>query len=147
MPNFMRMFLGIVLGFLCFDLNAQEAENAVVDNDLGNVRYVINQQITAFQNEDSELAFSFASPMIRAQFGSPQNFMRTVKQHYNSIYSTKSFIFGGYVAQDGHVMQEIEFISATDNSIHLAVYKLIKFKKYGWRITGVELVAKPEKAI
>jgi hypothetical protein len=147
MPNFMRLFLGTVLGLLCFDLHAQGVEETVVENDLGDVRHVVSQQIAAFQNEDSELAFSFASPVIRTQFGSPQNFMRTVKTHYSSIYSTRSFTFGRHVAQDGHVMQEIEFVSAADNSIHLAVYKLIKFKKYGWRITGVELVPKPEKNI
>ena len=144
----MRAFFLLFVCFLVLPPQSHaDTYSAEPDEELAKVRFIISQQIAAFQNEDGELAFSFASPMIRSQFGSPQNFMMTVKNHYGSIYATQSFKFGKHVAFDGHMMQEVEFVGADDGGVDVAIYRLIKFKKLGWRITGVELIKKPESEI
>ena len=125
--------------------SAAKAENS--DEALATIRDLISQQVAAFQNRDAEAAFALASPMVRSKFGSPQNFMMTVKTHFDYLYSTKSFSFGKHVEDDGFAFQEVEFVSAGDGSIHMILFKLIRFKDLGWRITAIQPVPIPDSKI
>lgn len=50
------------------------------------IQAVIESQIKALQVDDFDLAFSFASPNIKALFGTPETFGRMVKDGYPMVY-------------------------------------------------------------
>jgi hypothetical protein len=52
----------------------------------GEIRGVISDQITAFQANDFETAFGFASATIKRLFGTPENFGRMVREGYPMVY-------------------------------------------------------------
>jgi hypothetical protein len=63
------------------------------DRDQVAIRSVIEQQIQAFQRDDANAAFSFASPGIRAKFKTSNNFLQMVQMTYPSVYRPRSVMF------------------------------------------------------
>ncbi len=57
------------------------------------VRKVIGGQLKAFAADNAELAFSFASPSIKAQFVDADNFMAMVRRGYPMILRHASVSF------------------------------------------------------
>ena len=48
-------------------------------------RQVISDQIAAFQQDDFETAFTYASPMIKGIFGTPERFGQMVREGYPMV--------------------------------------------------------------
>ncbi len=46
---------------------------------------VIERQLAAFERDDADGAFAFASPGIRRRFGTPETFMDMVRRHYPPV--------------------------------------------------------------
>jgi hypothetical protein len=65
-------------------------DGSVGGADQAAIRQVIQNQIAAFRRDDGAAAFSYASPSIRAQFGSPENFMHIVRNAYQPVYRPSS---------------------------------------------------------
>ena len=56
------------------------SENAVA------AKAAVQGQLLAFANDDAELAFSFAAPVIQSFFKTPQNFIAMVIKSYPVVY-------------------------------------------------------------
>jgi hypothetical protein len=113
------------------------------------IRTVIESQIAAFRADDAPLAFSYAAPDIRAMFGSPDNFMRMVRQGYPVVYRPVSVLFRPPVDDAGEFIQAVE-LSDRDGVVWLALYRMQKTKEGSdagqWRIAGVVLTGTRERA-
>ena len=57
------------------------------------IRSVIEAQLAAFQADDGETAFGFASPTIQEMFGNPTNFLAMVKAGYMPVYRPREVRF------------------------------------------------------
>ena len=99
---------------------------------------VITDQISAFQAQDHERAFSHAAPRIRDIFKTTENFIRMVKGGYSPLYDPDSYLFGRNTELYGEVYQEV---IATDKKGKQwqAVYTLKKQPDGSWKITGVKM--------
>jgi hypothetical protein len=122
--------------------SARAEEPAALDRQAA--QRVIESQIQAFLREDGAEAFSYAAPIIREKFGTPENFMRMVKTGYRPVYDPQSYEFGESRLQGGEILQEVILV-APDGRAKLAVYKLERMSDGTWKINAVYLKDLPEQ--
>jgi ketosteroid isomerase-like protein len=133
------MFLrSICLAFCLFVPAAYSQERHLSDQDWQQIRSVIAQQLAAFQRDDAETAFSFASPNIRKLFQTPANFIAMVKSEYQAVYRPRSVTFMGPAVIAGQVQQPVQLLGP-DNAAMVAIYSMEQQEDGTWKIDGCEL--------
>lgn len=106
----------------------------VTSTDRQAIRAVIEHQLIAFQHDDAEKAFSFASDDIQAKFVTAANFLQMVKLAYPAVYRPRAVLFEVLTA-DQAPMQEV-FLLAPDGTLVKAIYLMHKQPPGIWRIDG-----------
>jgi hypothetical protein len=102
------------------------------------IKQVIGDQVHALKAGDGAKAFSYASPGIREQFETPDNFLAMVRAAYGALISARYTEFlDGAVIED-RVIQPLRLI-APDNSVLVALYTMEKQKDGRWKIAGCVL--------
>ncbi len=102
------------------------------------IRRTIDDQRKALKSGDARKAFSFASPGIRAQFGTPETFLAMVRNGYAALIAARYVEFLEGAVIDGAVIQPLRLV-APDNSVLVALYTMEKQKDGRWRIAGCVL--------
>ena len=102
------------------------------------IKKVIGDQRAALKAGDAAKAFAQASPGIRAQFGTPENFIEMVRAAYDALIAARytEFLEGAVI--EGSVIQPLRLI-APDNSVQVALYTMEKQKDGRWKIAGCVL--------
>jgi Domain of unknown function (DUF4864) len=102
------------------------------------IKQVIGDQNRALRAGDAVKAFSYASPGIREQFGTPEHFLDMVRAAYGALIAARysEFLEGAVV--DGAVIQPLRLIAA-DNTVQVALYTMERQKDGRWRIAGCVL--------
>ena len=103
------------------------------------IQDTINQQLTAFQKDDAETAFSFASPEIQAQFQSADQFMNMVKAEYVPVYRPQSVTFDSLEIINGRPVQAVILMGPAGEWV-TAYYQMERQSDATWRIAGCFLV-------
>lgn len=129
------LMFGLLFGPL-FGSIGQARAQAV---DSGAIQQVISQQIAAFQADDGERAFSYASDMIRGLFGNHTRFMQMVRGGYQAVYRPRSVQFLSLTERDGKPVQPVALVGP-DGRAYEARYEMIWQAGDGWRINGVWFV-------
>jgi len=133
--------LALILFTLCLGLSARA--ESLSESDAGAIRGVIGQQLQAFQVDDGNLAFSFASPVIQEKFGDPGTFMEMVRGAYDPVYRPTEVEFQAIELQ-GHVpVQQVLFVDRAGKA-WLAHYSMTRMADGSWRISGVWLEQLPD---
>lgn len=112
--------------------------------DWNSIREVIQAQIDAFRQDKGELAFSYATPGIREQFKTAENFMRMVKTGYPAVYRPTTVAFVDTAVEEGIPIQMVQF-SDSAGAVWIGVYTMQRQPDKSWKVNGCELV--PGKAI
>jgi hypothetical protein len=111
------------------------AAPVVKDKDWTAIRKVIGDQLTALKSGDAVKAMTYAAPGIRAQFGTPDNFMRMVRDGYPALLQARRSAFlQGAVIEDA-VVQPLRLI-LPDETVVVALYQMQKQPDGRWRIAG-----------
>ena len=118
-------------------LNAFAAE-PLEPGDRAAVRLVIEKQLAAFENDDAERAFSFASPKIQDMFITARNFMDMVRISYPVVYRPASLSFQVPYVEGDEVWQVVEMRDAQGMD-WTAIYTLLRQADGVWRINGCVL--------
>ncbi len=126
-----RLFVALLALFLAGASVAQENSEAPIQG-------VIRSQIDAFLADDFDTAFSFASPMIRGIFQTPDNFGRMVREGYPMVWRPSDVAFGELREEDGKLFQRVEVTDGAGQSYALD-YEMIETGE-GWQINGVFLL-------
>jgi hypothetical protein len=105
---------------------------------LSEIPQVIEDQISSFRAGDEARAFSHASAGIQAQFGSPQDFMAMVRQHYAPLVSPQHVAFDEPFAVSDLRAHQIVWLIDESGQSWRAVYSLVGVDGR-WRIEGVAL--------
>jgi hypothetical protein len=102
------------------------------------IKKVIGEQRAALVVGDAARAFTHAAPGIRAQFGSPENFLAMVQTAYVPLVTARyaEFLEGAVI--DGNVIQPLRLV-APDNTVQVALYTMEKQKDGRWKISGCVL--------
>ncbi len=111
----------------------------VTETDRTAIRFVIERQLQAFQNDDATTAFSFASPGIQIQFETPENFMRVVKTAYPAVYRPRSVLFEDLTNMRGVLTQPVLLLDSEGVPM-TALYLMENQPDRTWRINGCYLV-------
>lgn len=111
----------------------------ITPNDRTTIKSIISEQLQAFQQEDGDRAFSFASPTIQRQFQTPERFMQMVRTAYPSVYRPRSVMFEDLAIADGQWVQPV-LLMDSDGNVVRALYLMKRRPTHGWRIEGCLLV-------
>lgn len=116
---------------LCLPVRADDA-----------ARQVISDQIAAFQQDDFETAFTYASPMIKGIFGTPQRFGQMVRDGYPMVWRPSDVEFLE-AEQIGKSLVQDVLIRDAEGVLYEVEYEMIQGED-GWKINGVRVKRAPE---
>jgi hypothetical protein len=125
--------------FLCVSLPLLSLSGAHAQEPVDTAQAIIQNQITAFLNDDAKTAYSFASPTIRGKFPNETAFFDMVKKGYAPVYRPGNFAFGRSKVEGDMVVQEV-LISGPDGKDWTALYQLLKQPDGSYKINGVHMV-------
>ena len=134
-----------ILSFTLFIISGLSKADDYLENDLTKTQDIIESQIKAFQNKNAELAYSFASPIIKLRFNNPQEFMSMVKSFYEPVYNPKQYYFIDSKYFEGSIYHQLQIISQSNTS-YLATYSLIKDENE-WKISGCSVLPMMQESI
>ena len=129
----MRRFL-MMIGLLAGLSGPAAAQNAAIES-------VIDNQIDAFLADDFARAFSFASPVIRDLFRTPENFGVMVRKGYPMVWRPADVRYLELREIGGSLWQTVQVTDA-DGNVHLLDYQMIPGED-GWKINAVQLLQAP----
>lgn len=98
----------------------------------------IQSQIAAFQRDDFEQAFTYASRTIQGLFRSPDAFGVMVQRGYPMVHRPAQVQFLGLRQERGLDVQRVQVTDAAGR-VHLLDYFMLEGQE-GWKINGVELL-------
>lgn len=102
------------------------------------IQSTILDQIDAFKADDFARAFTFASPVIKGIFGTPDNFGMMVRNGYPMVYRPSEVRMLERRQVAGQTVQRV-LITDADGRSHVLDYQMIETAE-GWQINGVTLV-------
>lgn len=110
----------------------------IPDRDAQAIRAVVSEQLDAFARDDATRAFSYATPEIRAQFGTADAFMTMVRTSYPAVYRPRSVQFEKPSNIGGEIIQPVRLTDA-EGRAWLALYPMQRDRNGTWRINGCQL--------
>ena len=115
------------------------------EKEFDETQFIIESQIQAFLDENAELAYSYAAPLIKMKFNNPLEFMSMVKNYYEPVYNPKQFYFIDAKYFEGAIYHQLQVISQQDESF-LATYSLIQ-DGGKWKISGCAVYPMQKQSI
>ena len=104
---------------------------------------IITAQISAFRADDGPTAYSYAAPVVRNIFPTPEIFMSMVKRGYSPVYRPQSFNFTEALIDPlGRPAQKM-LVVGPDGKTYEALYSMEKQPDGTWRISGCTLLEIP----
>ncbi len=136
LPVFARFFgvfilLAVVLAGPALSGPEHELRRAVID--------VIKNQMAAFQRDDGETAFSYASPGVQSQFVTAEAYLARFAATYKPVYRPKSVIFLNLAFSRGRLVQRV-LLQGPDSRAVVALFPMVQLADGSWRIDGCVLV-------
>ncbi|ASM70952.1 MULTISPECIES: DUF4864 domain-containing protein [Roseobacteraceae] len=125
----LRFFLSALIA-VTLSLSAQAQEAGIEDT--------ISRQIQAFQADDFDQAFGFASPSLQSMFRTPDNFRRMVTQGYPMVWRPAQVDYLEQRTEDGTIWQKV-MITDQKGGVHVLDYRMLQTQE-GWKINGVALL-------
>jgi len=101
------------------------------------IKAVINDQLTAFQNDDFEGAFTHASPFIKQIFKNSNRFGQMVVSGYPMVHRPSTVTFKQIEERSGTYYQYV-FFEDQRGAGFIAEYAMIE-TEIGWKINGVSI--------
>ncbi len=104
-------------------------------SDMVAIRTVIQGQLKAFQDDDANQAFAYASPAIQSIFKNPDTFLSMVRTGYRPVYRPREVEFRDLVPVEGRWTQRV-LVVGPDGVPVVAQYVMEKQPDGTWRIDG-----------
>lgn len=132
----------VMLSLLCLASLMAALQAPPARADTGGIeemtRSVIEGQLEAFKNDDSEKAFSFATRNIQVMFQEAARFMEMVKTDYNVVYRPSAVKFLKFAASEEQAMHTVQMVDQ-NNTLWNVYYRLQNTGKEGWKISSCEI--------
>ena len=109
------------------------------------IEAVIGGQLEAFEAQDIDRAFSYASPTIKGMFGSPEVFGLMVRRGYPMVWMPGEVTYLELAEIGGALWQRIEIIDQAGQRHYLG-YRMVPGES-GWKIGGVQILDAPDIAV
>ena len=108
-------------------------------DDVAMIQEAIRGQLHALSEDDADSAFELTSPSIRSQMGSPENFLRLIKEEYGPIYRHLVVIFSAPQALGDAIIQIVR-LTDRESRVWLAIYNMQRDMTGNWKIDGCQLL-------
>ncbi len=128
------IFVTVLVLLFAGAVSAQDEKLSVSD--------VISAQIDAFQVDDFESAFEYATPVIRRIFGNHERFGQMVRNGFPMVWRTSDVRYLETREAGGRLYQKV-LVTDADGVFHALEYEMIETEN-GWQINGVQLLAAPD---
>jgi hypothetical protein len=130
---------GLVLALATPWWHTAQAIDDITTADAIAIHEVVQTQLEALSNDDAASAFELTTPEKRLLIGSPDNFMRLIKEEYNPIYRYQRVMFSRPEVIDGDAVQ---LVRVTDgySRVWLAIFWLQQGEDSSWKIDGCQLL-------
>lgn len=129
----------VLLAFMSVAAFAQ----SISETEKTEFQRIIAAQISAFRADDGPTAYSFAAPVVRNIFPTPEIFMSMVKQGYPQVYRPQAFSFAEALIDPlGRPAQKMRVVGP-DGKTYEALYSMEKQPDGTWRISGCTLLEIP----
>jgi hypothetical protein len=136
----LRSVLAVVL--LAF-ISVASVAQSISETEKSEFQRIITAQISAFRADDGPTAYSFAAPVVRNIFPTPEIFMSMVKRGYPQVYRPQSFNFTeALIDPMGRPAQKM-LVVGPDGKTYEALYSMEKQPDGTWRISGCTLLEIP----
>ena len=112
---------------------------AITVDEENEIKSIVNQQLEAFQNDDFEGAYSFASPTIKRMFSSPEVFRKMVIGGYQAVYRPQSIKMGSVEIIKGVTTLKVYLVDPNGEFV-TANYLMEKQENGEWLISGCILI-------
>ena len=103
------------------------------------IEKVIRDQLDAFGRDDAGRAFAHASPDIQRMFGTPDNFIRMVRDNYKPVYRAGSVRFIRLESIDRQWVQSVQ-LADEEGHVWRALFTMKKQADKSWKVGGCQLV-------
>ncbi|MEQ8293114.1 MAG: DUF4864 domain-containing protein [Roseovarius sp.] len=124
----MRHILAAILMSLALALPAKANED---------IEKVISNQIDAFLADDFETAFTYASPMIKDIFGTPEKFGQMVRQGYPMVWRPSEVNFLSIDRRGKELWQNV-MVRDAEGALYILEYQMVPGGT-GWLINAVRV--------
>ena len=124
----MRHMISAILVTLALALPAKANED---------IEKVISNQIDAFLADDFETAFTYASPMIKGIFGTPERFGQMVRQGYPMVWRPSEVNFLSIDRRGKELWQNV-MVRDAEGALYILEYQMIP-GEMGWLINAVRV--------
>ena len=108
---------------------------AITTDEENEIKFIVNQQLEAFQDDDFEKAYSFASPTIKKMFSSPEVFRKMVIGGYQAVYRPQSIKIGSVEIIKGVTTLKVYLVDPNGEFV-TANYLMEKQENGEWLIAG-----------
>ena len=133
------VFAVVLLAFMSVAAFAQ----SISETEKTEFQRIITAQISAFRADDGPTAYSFAAPVVRNIFPTPEIFMSMVKRGYPQVYRPQSFNFTeALIDPMGRPAQKM-LVVGPDGKTYEALYSMEKQPDGTWQISGCTLLEIP----
>ena len=140
---YLKKFILIIITFL--SISGLAKSETSFEKEFTETQLIIESQIQAFLDENAELAYSYAAPLIKMKFTNPIEFMSMVKNYYEPVYNPKQFYFLDAKYYEGAIYHQLQVISQKNESF-LATYSLIQDEGQ-WKISGCAVYPMQKQSI
>ena len=120
----------LILSFLI-----QNGAYAITVSDEEEIISVVSAQLQAFQDDDFEKAYSYASPTIKTIFSDYKKFRDMVVGQYQAVYRPKSINIGSVSTEGGVPFLEVYLVDP-DGTFVTAIYSMQQQENGSWLING-----------
>jgi hypothetical protein len=103
------------------------------------IHSAVQSQLDALAQDDAASAFELTSPAKRMQIGTPDNFLRIIKEQYNPIYRNLGVIFSVPEIVDGEAIQVVRVTDGVSR-VWVAIFWMQQEEDSSWKIDGCQLV-------
>lgn len=135
-----RSILAVVLWSL---ISVTALAQSISATEKSEFQRIITAQISAFRADDGPTAYSFAAPVVRNIFPTPEIFMSMVKRGYPQVYRPQAFNFTEALIDPlGRPAQKM-LVVGPDGKTYEALYSMEKQPDGTWRISGCTLLEIP----
>jgi ketosteroid isomerase-like protein len=105
-------------------------------SEVSRIQGVIDDQLAAFQRDDAAGAWKHVAPSLRAKFGSPDTFLRMVREGYPPVHRMQRRTFEELeVLPTGELGQWMEITGANGQRVR-ALYLMERQPDGSWRTSG-----------
>lgn len=134
----MNALRAMTLCVAVFGATPAPAADQLGADDRRAIEKTVRGQLDAFGRDDANGAFGFATPDIQRLFGSPERFMRMVRESYEPVYRASRVRFVRVDAVDGQWVQTVELIDA-ESRVWRGLFTMKRQANRSWKVGGCEL--------